>query len=110
MLFSADEDIDLAFTRLSASVTTAIEDTNFQTLQRAAIERAKSAKMLSKANQIVPIIKAAQSFQNLCTTLADTPYWNFLDTRMMEAMVAASNVTVAQTSLDNCKKAFFGLT
>ena len=108
--FSPDEDIDLAFTRLSASVTAAIESTSFLTLQRAAIERAKSAKMLSKANELVPIIKESQSFQNLCTTLADTPYWNFLDTRMMETMVAASNVSVAQMSLENYKEAFFGLT
>jgi len=66
--------------------------------------------MLTEANEIVPIINGAQSFQKLCTTLADTPYWNFLDTRMMEAMVTAANVPVAQMSLENFKKAFFGLT
>ena len=87
MTFSSDEDVDLAFSRLSAFVTKAIEDVNFNVLQRAAIERAKSSKMLPKSEEIVPIIKAADSFQNLCTLLADTPYWNFLDIRMLEAML-----------------------
>ena len=36
--FSQEEDIDLAFSKLSASVTSTIEDTNFDRLQRAAIE------------------------------------------------------------------------
>ena len=72
--FSSDEDVDLAFSRLSAFVTKAIEDANFSGLQRAAIERANSSKMLPKSEEIVPIIKAADSFQKLCTLLANTPY------------------------------------
>ena len=74
MTFSPDEDIDSAFSRLSASVTMTIQDTNFYRLQRAAIERAKSPKMIQKSSEVVPIIKAARSFQDLCTLLADTPY------------------------------------
>ena len=110
MTFSSDEDVDLAFSRLSAFVTRAIEDVNFNVLQRAAIERAKSPKMLPKSGETVPIIKAANSFQNLCTLLADTPYWNFLDIRMLEAMAAASMIPTAQETIENFKKAFYSLT
>ena len=110
MTFSLEEDIDLAFSRLSASVKSIIKDVNFSTLQSAAIERAKSPKMIQKSSEIVPTIKAATSFQDLCTLLADTPYWNFLDIRMMEAMAAASLIPAAQHSVENFKQTFFRMT
>ena len=108
--FSQEEDIDLAFSKLSASVTSTIENTNFDRLQRAAIERAKSPKMIQKSNELVPIIDGAKSFQALCTVLAKSPYWNFLDTRMMEVMAAASLIPAAQGSIENFRKTFFGMT
>ena len=110
MSFSPEEDIDSAFSRLSASVTSTIAGVNFSTLQRAAIERAKSPKMIQKSNELVPVIDGASSFQTLCTMLAKTSYWNFLDIRMMEAMAAASLIPAAQQSVENFKKSFFGLT
>ena len=110
MTFSPEEDIDLAFSRLSASVKSTIKDVNFSTLQTAAIERAKSPKMIQKSSEIVPTIKAATSFQDLCALLADTPYWNFLNIRMMEAMAAASLIPAAQQSVENFKRTFFGMT
>ena len=110
MSFSSEEDIDAAFSRLSASVTSTIAGVNFSTLQRAAIERAKSPKMIQKSNELVPIIDGAKSFQILCTILAKSSYWNFLDIRMMETMAAASLIPAAQQSVENFKKTFFGLT
>ena len=110
MKFSKKEKISLAFSKLSASVTTTIETVNFSRLKRAAIERAKSPEMIQKSGEIVPTIIASQSFQDLCTLLADTPYWNFLDIRMMEAMAAASLIPAAQESVENFKQTFFGMT
>ena len=109
MIFSSDEDVELAFSKLSAFVTNSIEHVNFNSLQRAAIERARSSKMVQKSGEIVPIIKAADSFQNLCTLLADTPYWNFLDIRMLEAMATASMIPSAKKTIENFKKVFYGL-
>lgn len=66
--------------------------------------------MIQKSNELVPIIDEAESFQTLCTMLAKTSYWNFLDIRMMEAMAAASLIHAAQQSVENFKKTFFGMT
>ena len=66
--------------------------------------------MIQKSSEVVPIIKAAKLFQDLCTLLADTPYWNFLDIRMMEAMATASLIPAAQQSVENFKRTFFGMT
>ena len=110
MTFSPEEEIDSAFSKLSASVTTSIKDVNFCTLQRAAIEKANSPRMLQISNKTIPIIDGAKSFQALCTVLAKSPYWNFLDIRMMEAMAAASLIPAAQQSVENFKRTFFGMT
>ena len=87
-----------------------IETVNFLRLKRAAIERAKSPEMIQKSNELVPIIDEAKSFQALCTVLAKSPYWNFLDIRMMEAMAVASLIPAAQQSVENFKTTFFGMT
>ena len=110
MSFTPEEDIDLAFSKLSASVTSTIESVNFPRLQRAAIERANSPKLIHKSNELVPIIDGANSFQALCTMLAKSPYWNFLDIRILEAMAAVSLIPATQESVENFKKTFFGMT
>ena len=66
--------------------------------------------MIQKSNELVPIIDGAKSFQALCTVLAKSPYWNFLDIRMMEAMAAASLIPAAQQSVENFKKTYFRMT
>ena len=107
--FSVDEDIDYAFTKLSAAVTDIIQHTNFDRLQRACIERARFPKMIYKSNEIIPVIKQANSFERLCSMLADTTYWNFLDIRMMETMATASRIPAAQEAIEDFKKIFFSI-
>ena len=108
--FTQSEPIDEAFTKLSAYVTALIQNANFPSLQRACIEKAKSPKMFLKSNEVIPVIKEAQSFQILCSMLADTSYWNFLDIRMMEAMATASMIPAAQETVENFKKVFYNMT
>ena len=108
--FSQHENIENAFIKLSAAVTDIIQHSNFNRLQRACIEKARSPKMLNKSDQVIPVIKEAQSFQALCSMLADTTYWNFLDIRMMEAMATASMIPAAQETIENFKKTFFSMT
>ena len=105
--FSEDESIANAFTKLSAAVTDIIQHTNFDRLQRACIERARTPTMLHKSNEIIPVIKETNSFQRLCSMLADTTYWNFLDIRMMETMATASMIPAAQETIENFKKNIF---
>ena len=108
--FTRDESIDNAFIKLSVCVTSLIQYTNFLSLQRACIEKAKSPKMLYKPDEIVPVIKEAQSFQTLCSMLAGTPYWCVLDTRMMEAMATASMIPAARDMIENFKRTYYSMT
>ena len=106
--FSPTEDITFAFIKLSAEIKKMIENSNLDTLQEACIEKASSPESFM-STELVPKIKATQTFRALCSMLADTTYWNFLDTRMMEAMVTASMIPAAQQTMENFKKAFFSM-
>ena len=106
--FSPTEDITFAFIKLSAEIKKMIENSNLDTLQEACIEKASSPESFM-STELVPKIKATQTFRALCSMLADTTYWNFLDTRMMEAMVTASMIPAAQQTIENFKKAFFNM-
>ena len=108
--FSEDENIENAFIKLSAAVTDTIQHTNFDRLQRACIERARAPTMFHKSNEIIQNINETNSFQRLCSMLANTTYWNFLDIRMMETMAIASMIPAAQETVENFKKAFFSMT
>ena len=109
MTFLPDEDIDAAFSKLSLSVTSTIENTHFFALRRACIKRTNSPKMFQKLYELYSINNAARLFQALCTMLAKSPYWNFLDIRMMEAIAAASLIPAVQESVENFKRTFFGM-
>ena len=106
--FSPDEDIDYAFTRLSAGVKMIIRNSNFNILQGACMEKAMSPKNMVSEN-FISRIEEVSTFDNLCLTLSKSTHWNFLDTRMMEAMVTASMIPAALKSLENFKKAFFSM-
>ena len=108
LTFSPDQDIDYAFTKLSATIKRMIKSTTFSELRGACLEKANSPKSCMSSN-VVHKIEEAKTFDDLCTTLAKSHYWNFLDTRMMEAMADASMITAAHESLENFKNTFFGM-
>ena len=107
LTFSPDEDIDCAFTRLSAGIKMIIRNANFTVMQEACIEKAQSPRNFVFDSFISSIVNV-KTFNDLCLTLSKSTHWNFLDTRMMEAMVTASMVPAAQQSLENFKRAYFG--
>ena len=110
LTFPPDEDIDSAFLKLSSHIKTIIENSGckFNILQDACLEKALSPNACI-SGEIVPKIEQVNSFQALCTTLTKAQHWNFLDTRMMEAMVTASMIPAAQETLQNFKKTFYGM-
>ena len=105
LTFSPNKDMERAFTRLSAGVKHIIQNSNFNVMQEACIEKALSPKNLVSEN-FISSIEQVETFNRLYVTLTKGAQWNFLDTRMMEAMVTASMIPAAQQSLENFKKHF----
>ena len=109
LTFTKDEDMESAFSRLARGIIRAIASCNYSDLQIAAIDKAKSQR-LPKSHELLPLIVEADSFKKLCIMLMKSSYWNFLDTRMMEAMVTASMIPAAQESMENFKNTYFNMT
>ena len=109
LTFSPDENIQRAFIKLSAGVKTIIRSSNFNVMQEACMEEAKSPKNIVSKNLITTTEQVNKTFDDLFLTLTKNNHWNFLDTRMMEAMVTASMVPAAQQSLKNFKNTFFSM-
>ena len=103
--FASDERINVAFERLSTLVSQIIATVDFFTLQKTV--RETSPLMALMIQKILPIVRAAESYQALSTSLSKNFYWSFLDIRMMEAMAAASGVLAVQESINNFKNTFF---
>jgi len=108
LTFVSNENIQSAFIRLSKSVQKAIKDTDFLTVKQASMESAMFPTMALKSKEICSIVQSSQTFQTLVSLLTEKCYWNFLDTRMMEAMVTASGIPAAQKSIENFKNTFYG--
>ena len=85
-----------------------IKNCNLNALQGACVETISSPNTFISA-EIIPEIKETKTFDGLCIMLAETPYWNFLDTRMLEAMATVSTIPAAQESVENYKRMFFNM-
>jgi len=48
---------------------------------------------------MVEKVKSANNLDTLLDTLTDSPYWSWIDMRLLEAMVAASGSNVAKDLL-----------
>jgi len=107
LTFDSDENIQSAFIRLSKSVQQAIKHTDFLTVKQASLESAIFPTMALKSAEICSIVQSSQTSQTLVNLLTKKYYWNFLDTRMMEAMATASGIPAAQKSIENFKNTFY---
>ena len=58
-------------------------------------------------DQLIEKILNTQNLDTLLDVLVSSPYWSWIDIRMLEAIVVTSDIPQAQQSLDNYKKAVF---
>ena len=108
LTFSCSEKIEYAFKILSGNIKNMIKSSNFGAMQQACMKKLKSVNRFPKSF-ISSIERVDKSFDDLFLILSKSNHWNFLDIRIMEAMVTASMVPAAQQSLKNFKKTFFSM-
>ena len=109
LTFSHTNNIEYAFKKLSDYIKSMIKSSNFNAMLQACVEQINSPVNRFPESFISSIEQVNKTFDDLFLTLSESDYWNFLDIRMMEAMVTASMVPAAQQSLENFKKTFFSM-
>ena len=101
--FSKFKSISSAFVSLTSTVTRYLENQNFFTIRRACITQIKSPNGAQLPPDVVQKVQSAENLDALLDILAATEYWSWIDLRLLEALVVASNSSTAQNIVDEYK-------
>jgi len=104
--YSEGISIDSAFNKTTCVIENYLSDTKFSNLKRACIERINTFhSCLPK--KLIPKIKATNTLEELLELFAESEYWNWFDTRLLEALTYATGLPEAIEWLEGFKKAFY---
>ena len=108
---SYGNDVGNAFLKLQARMTSILKNANCSHLKRACIARANNpgggGGVIELSKEFKDKILRAKSTDSLFNLLVDSPYWNWIDIRLLEAMVTVAENDKAHELLDNYKAALF---
>ena len=106
--FSKDASINAAYNKMTSNIAVILEtkSVNFKVLRRACIQEIHSlGSTLPKS--LVDKIKPTTSLDEMLDVLAQSPYWNWFDTRLLQALVSASGSPEAEEWLESFKATFY---
>ena len=100
-------DVGKAFMILQVKICAILKTANYHDLKRACIAQMRNPDGVRLSPTFIEKIKATKSVDSLLDLLVFSCYWSWIDIRLMEAMVLASQNSLASTLLDNYKVAIF---
>ena len=106
--YSANMKINAAYNKMTSNVVAILEtaNINFKRLRRACIQEIHAlGSTLPKC--LVHKIQPTESLDDMLDVLAQSPYWNWFDTRLLEALVSASGSPEAEQWLESFKATFY---
>ena len=86
---------------------TLLKKANCGDLRRACIAQMHNPDGAELTPNVVEKISLTQNIDDLFDLLVRTPYWSWIDIRILEMMVAASGISLAVNLLDNYKAVIF---
>ena len=96
-----------AFIVLQTKMRTLLKKANCGDLRRACIAQMHNPDGAELTPNVVEKISLTQNIDDLFDLLVRTPYWSWIDIRILEMMVTASGNSLAVKLLDNYKAAIF---
>jgi len=94
--FSEFDNVSEAFIHLTSNVANHLQNANFSAIRRACVEQINTP---SGAPVSRDLVQAAKNLDTLLDTLAATPYWSWIDFRLLQALVTASGSVAARSLL-----------
>ena len=82
-----------AFLYLTSNISKQLQNVDFLIIRRACIEQINTPNGVQLAPDTKKYVKKADNLNALLDTLADSPYWSWIDLRLLKAMVAASGTS-----------------
>ena len=103
--FSKSLNIESAFTRMASEIENILEAQKFSKLRRACVQRVNSLGSYLPRSLVIKI-KSTATLDDMLDLFSESPYWNWFDTRLLQALVSASGSPEAEEWLDCFKKIF----
>ena len=107
MDFQKFSSVSRAFIYLSSKMTKFLRTADFFIVRRACIEQINTPDGAQLTQKDVNDIKASKNIDMLFDTLAESPYWSWIDIRLLEAMAASSDIEQADKLIESYKRAIF---
>ena len=104
--FSESLNIQSAFTRMTSEIESILEVQRFPKLRRACVQRINSLGS-NLPRSLVTGIKNTATLDDMLDLFSESPYWNWFDTRLLQALVSASGSLEAEEWLESFKVTFY---
>ena len=91
---------------MTSEIESILELRKFSKLRRACVQRINSLGS-NLPRSLVPKIQNTATFDDMLDVLAQSPYWNWFDTRLLQALVSASGSPEAEQRLESFKATFY---
>ena len=101
------ENITEAFLFLTSNVSKLLQTGDFYTIRRACIEQTNTPNGAQLSPDMMQKITSTNNLNGLLDTLALSPYWSWIDLRLLQATVVASGSVKAKSLLTSYKNAVF---
>ena len=105
--FSDCENVDECFSHFSAAMLKILSSADFPSLRRACLENSNKLGGVMLPNDLKSSIAATQSLNDLFDVLCDTPYWNWMNIKMLSKMARASHLPAATRLIRQYKEEVF---
>ena len=91
---------------MTSEIENILETEKFSKLRRACIQRINSLGS-NLPRSLVPKIQYTKNLDDMLDVLVQSPYWNWFDTRLLQALVSASGSPEAEEMLETFKATFY---
>ena len=91
---------------MESEIESILEAQKFSKLRRACVQRVNSLGS-NLPQSLVARIKGTNSLDDMLNLFSESPYWNWFDTRLLQALVSASGSPKAEEWLEDFKKTFY---
>ena len=105
--FEKFDSVRAAFTALETKMTKLLRKADHLIMRRACITQTKAPGGAHLPDELVAQMMMTQNIDMTLDVLAVSPYWSWIDIRLLETMVVASGSSVALLILNNYKSVTF---
>ena len=104
--FSGSLNIESAFTKMTSKIESILEPQKFPKLRRACVQRINSLGS-NLPRSLAAKIRNTVTLDDMLDVFSESPYWNWFDTRLLQALVSASGSPEAEQWLESFKATFY---